>query len=136
VIHKEVNNNVTGSQMHGQIGERAVLIATAGLAWVVASHLTALAGQGYSGTVLQGAQLAVVIGATICVRVLLRRTSAYEFIATTEDECRRIHWPHSDEVKSSVLVLLVSLLGIAVGTLLVDYTWKTIFTLVGFLTFT
>ena len=122
--------------MHGQLGERAVLIATAGLAWVVVSHMTALVGQPDSAVPLQAIQLVLVVVAVLGVRVLLRRTAAYEFIASTEDECRRIHWPHADEVKSSVLVLLVSLLGIAVGTLLVDYTWKTIFTLVGFLTFT
>ncbi len=122
--------------MHGQMGERAVLIAAAVLAWIIASHILALthvSTQTTTAFALQGVfALAVAAG----VRVWLRRSAAYEFVASTEDEFRRMSWPPVEEVKGSVIVLMVSLLGIAVGTLAIDFMWQSIFKLVGFLTFT
>lgn len=122
--------------MHGQMGERAVLIAVAVLAWIIASHALALAQLSSQTTTAIAIQSAFVIVSVVLVRFWLRRTAAYEFVASTEDEFRRVNWPPVDEVKGSVIVLLVSLLAIAVATLLIDFAWQWIFKLLGFLTLT
>lgn len=122
--------------MHGQMGERAVLIAVAVLAWIIASHILALAQFSTQTMTAISIQYVFMIVSVFLVRLWMRRTAAYDFVASTEDEFRRVSWPPAVEVKGSVIVLLVALLAIAVATLLIDFAWQWIFKLLGFLTLT